>query len=145
MEAYRLHMQLLSHKECEAEYKPMFISAAGKAMTYNTYAKRVKRLVYDYLKPELSLSEDPALSAFAHLLDSYSWAPHTLRHCFSVQLVLECLDVAQIQFYRGDRSPESALTYFANKGELMEQIKNVHQKALETLGRHNITETQNRS
>lgn len=133
MEAYRLHMQLLSRKACEAEYKPMFIGAARKAMTYNTYAKRVKRLVYDYLKPELYLSEEPTLSAFAHLLDSYSWAPHTLRHCFTVSLVLEGLDVAQLQYFRGDKSPESALTYLANKGELMRQVANVHQQAISAL------------
>ena len=134
MTAYRLHMELLSRTECEVQYMPMFIGSNGKAMTYNTYAKRVKRLVYDYLKPELYMSEDPAMSAFAHLLDSYSWAPHTLRHCYTVQLVLEGLDMAQIQFFRGDTSSESALTYMANKGELMRQVAGVHQQAIEVLG-----------
>lgn len=140
LKSYRLHMDLLSRIECEPQYMPMFVGTSGKAMTYSTYTRRVKRLVYDYLKPELYQSEDPALSSFAHLLDSYSWAPHTLRHCHTVQLVLEGQDVAQIQFYRGDHSPESALAYVASKGELMEQIKDVHQKALETLGRQNISE-----
>ena len=141
MEAYRLHMQLLSRKKCEAAYKPMFVCGAGKAMTYNTYAKRVKHLVYDHLKPELYLSEDPALSAFAQLLDSYRWSPHTLRHCFTVKLVLEGLDVSQIQYYRGDKSPESALTYLANKGELMRQVANAHQQAISTLRQQYIGST----
>ena len=73
------------------------------------------------------------MSAFAHLLDSYSWAPHTLRHCFTVSLVLEGLDVAKLQYFRGDKSPESALPYLANKGELMRQVANVHQQAISAL------------
>ena len=84
------------------------------------------------------------MASFAHLLDSYSWAPHTLRHCFTVQLVLEGLDVAQIQFYRGDKSPESALTYMASKGELMTQIKDVHQHAIEALGRQYAVKEQDK-
>lgn len=132
--AYRLHMELLSRVECESQYMPMFVGSNGKAMTYNTYSKRVKRLVYDYLKPELYNSEDPEQSTFAHLLDSCRWAPHTLRHCFTVQLVLEGLDVAQIQLYRGDKSPESALTYMANKGEIMRRIMGAHQHTIEELG-----------
>lgn len=131
--AYRVHMDLLSRMECEVAYMPMFIGSNGKAMTYNTYTKRVKRLVYDYLKPELYNSEDPMMAAFAHLLDSYSWGPHALRHVFTVQLVLEGLDVAQVQFYRGDSSPESALTYMANKGELLRKIEGVHSVAIEGL------------
>lgn len=112
---------------------PMFVGRNGKAMTYNTYASRVKNLVYNYLKPELYNSPNPQLSAFAHLLDSYRWAPHTLRHCFTVRLVLEGLDVAQVQYYRGDASPESAITYIAGKGELMKQVESVHQDSIETL------------
>lgn len=137
MEAYNQHMLLLSRTECEAQYMPMFIGAGGKAMTYNAYTRRVKQLVYKYLKPELYASEDPLMSAFAHLLDSYSWAPHTLRHCFTVQLVCDGLDVAQVQYYRGDKSPESALTYVMNKGELMQQVTQVHQQAIEVLGTRN--------
>jgi len=133
MRSYRVHMDLLSRVECESAYMPMFIGSNGKAMTYNTYTKRVKRLVYDYLKPELYNSEDPMMAAFAHLLDSYSWGPHALRHVFTVQLVLEGLDVAQVQFYRGDSSPESALTYMANKGELLRKIEGVHSAAIEGL------------
>lgn len=133
LEAYRLHLDLVSNIKYESQYMPMFIGAAGKAMTYNTYAKRVKRLVYEYLKPELYMSENPMLASFAHLLDSYNWSPHTLRHCFTVQLVMEGLDVAQLQYYRGDKSPESALTYIAGKGQLMQQVEAVHQKALEGL------------
>lgn len=131
--AYRYHLQLLDNIPCEEQYKPMFVGRNGKAMTYNNYAKRVKRLVYTYLKPELYNSEDPMLSAFAHALDSRRWAPHALRHCFTVRLVLEGLDVAQIQMYRGDTSPESAITYVKSKGELERQVRFAHQKAIKEM------------
>ena len=139
LEAYQLHMTLLSSKNCEQEYMPMFISAGGKAMTYNTYSNRVKRLVYDHPKPELEMSEDPLLSSFSHLLESHHWAPHALRHVFTEQLVLEGLDVAQIQFYRGDASPESALTYIANKGDIMRQIAGIHDQAIDSLAQYKRT------
>lgn len=135
---YQFHMNLLSGMECEPEYMPMFIGSTGKAMTYNTYSKRVKALVYNHLKPELYESADPEQSAFAHLLESYRWAPHTLRHCFTVKLVQEKLDVAQVQFYRGDKSPESAITYVMGKGELNKSPKPSHAGAirgLEKVGR----------
>ena len=133
MSAYRQHQLLLSNTLSEGQYKPMFIGKNGKAMTYHSYEKRVKQLVYNYLKPELFDSTDPSLSSFAHLLDSYRWAPHTLRHCFTVRLVLEGLDVAQVQYYRGDSSPESALTYVSGKGELMNQLQVVHGVAISGL------------
>lgn len=136
LEAYQLHMTLLSSKNCEPEYMPMFVSAGGKAMTYNTYSRRVKDLVYNHLKPELEMSEDPLLSSFSHLLESYHWAPHALRHVFTEHLVLEGLDAAQIQFYRGDASPESALTYIANKGDIMRQITGIHKQAIASLAQY---------
>lgn len=131
--AYKLHLQMLADFPCEEQYMPMFVCRNGKAMTYKTYAERVKRLVYDFLRPELKLSEKPELSAFAHLLDSKRWAPHTLRHCFTVRLALEDLDVGQIQYYRGDTSPESALTYVQGKGELLRKVQMAHEYAITSL------------
>lgn len=135
VQAYRHHMQLLSKYQCEREYKPMFLTRDGKAMTYATYSRRVKRLVYRYLKPELYDSEDPVLSAFAHLLDSRPWSPHSLRHCFTVRLVLDGYNVAQIQQYRGDSSPESALLYMNEKGDLERQVTTAHHNAIEGLSK----------
>ena len=111
----------------------MFINSRGKAMTYNDYSRRLKKLVYNRLKPELYYSSDPSLSAFAHLLDSQNWAPHTLRHCYTVRLVKAGLDVAQVQMYRGDSSPESAIAYIGHKSELEDLINRPHQKTLEDL------------
>ena len=144
--AYRYHLRLLANTHCEEQYKPMFVARNGKAMTYSNYAKRVKRLVYTYLKPELYDSEDPILSSFAHALDSRRWAPHTLRHCFTVRLVLEGLDVAQVQMYRGDSSPESAIAYVKSKGELERQVRFAHQKAIEEMASlYNATSQEQRN
>lgn len=135
--AYCFHLDHLKNILCEEQYKPMFIGRNGKAMTYNTYANRVKKLVYGPLKDELIQSSDPDLAAFAQNLDSSRWAPHTLRHCFSVRLVLENMDVAQLQFYRGDSSPESAITYIANKGALTKTVQKQHEKVIEELKKTN--------
>ena len=131
--AYQEHMRLLAHTPCEEKYKPMFINSRGKAMTYNDYSRRLKKLVYNRLKPELYYSSDPSLSAFAHLLDSQNWAPHTLRHCFTVRLVKAGLDVAQVQMYRGDSSPESAIAYIGHKSELEGLVNRPHQNTIEDL------------
>ena len=128
--AYELHLRILADCRCEEQYRPMFVCKNGKAMTYKVYAERVKRLVYNFLRPELKLSDNPELSAFAHLLDSRRWGTHALRHCFTVRLVLEDLDVGQVQYFRGDKSPESALTYVQGKGDLLRKVQAAHEYAI---------------
>lgn len=75
-------------------------------------------------------STDEREVVFARELDSRKLAPHAFRHVFTVMLVLEGLNVGDIQKYRGDSSPESALEYLKNKGDLMQIVKNVHESAL---------------
>lgn len=133
--AYQDHLKLLERTPCEADYKPMFVSRNGKAMTRQTYCKRFERLVNDYLRPALLESDDPRLSAFGQLLVTYHFTPHALRHYFSVMLAIDGLDAARIMEYRGDRSPESALSYFANKGLLREKTEQYHEIVLEGITR----------
>lgn len=128
---YKFHCSILARTPCEEQYKPMFIDRNGRAMTYASYARRVKNLLHEKLKPECKKIE--ALQPFAQLLDSCHWGPHTFRHCFTVQLVLEGLNVGQVQALRGDRSPESALAYVSGKGELMARAQQSHFRALEQL------------
>lgn len=132
---YMFHQKLLAATPCEEAFRPMFIGRNGRAMTYSTYTKRVNKLLLTHLKPECE--NNKALQPFAQLLDSYNWAPHTLRHCFSVQLVLEGLDVAQVQYYRGDSSPESALAYLGGKHALTFCVQHAHKQAIEMLGQPN--------
>ena len=49
-------------------------------------------------------------------------APHSLRHWFSTQLALRGESIDQLQFWRGDRNPESALVYLQNKGDLVREL-----------------------
>ena len=53
-------------------------------------------------------------------------SPHIFRHWFSVKLTLFGEDVAGLMYWRGDKSPESALTYLQNKGELEKQYRKVN-------------------
>jgi len=48
---------------------------------------------------------------------------HALRHWFSVQLVLNGEDIGQIQYWRGDKTPESAFLYLQNKGDLVRELE----------------------
>ena len=102
-------------------------------MTVKTFSARFSKLVNEQLKPRLLASEDPVLVAYGMELDELALTPHALRHYFSVRLVLENLDTAQIMFYRGDRSPTSALTYLANKGALIQRLNETHTAAINML------------
>lgn len=133
LNAYKKHMYLLEGREYEAEYGPMFINRAGKAMTYKTYQQRFQSLVKNHLRPRLLESEDPLLQIFGQRLLTKNLSPHSLRHYFSVMLALNNEDISQIMFYRGDTSPESALDYFQNKGELIKAAGLAHEEAIEGL------------
>lgn len=131
-QAYLHHCKILEKYSCEAEYMPMFV-AKGKAMTYQTYLRRLRSLITKYLQPELINSPNPLLAAYGHKLENCSFSPHTLRHAFTVRLVLEGLDYAQVMFYRGDSSPESALAYLQQKQELEEKLTGSHSSVIAAL------------
>lgn len=130
--AYKKHMYMSREKEYEKQFGPMFINRDGKAMTYKTYLQRFQRLVKEHLMPRLLKSDDPLLQVFAQRLMTLNLSPHALRHYFSVVLA-QNEDISQIMFYRGDTSPDSALYYLQNKGELAKALGIVHGKAVEGL------------
>ena len=132
LNAYKKHLYFCKDREYEKEYGPMFINRDGKAMTYKTYLQRFQNLVRNHLRPQLLKSEDPQLQIFGQRLLTQDLSPHALRHYFSVILALN-EDISQIMFYRGDSSPESALDYFQNKGELIRAAGFAHEEALEGL------------
>ena len=76
-------------------------------------------------------SDDPQTVNYGHMLQENSISPHILRHWFSVRLTLYGEDVAGLMYWRGDKSPESALTYITNKSELEKQYKLVNNKAFD--------------
>ena len=100
----------------------MFINSRGMAMTYDDYYQRFRKLIDERLRPMLLGHPDPECRIYGQLLCENRLGPHALRHWFSVQLALRGEDVAQLQFWRGDKNPESAFTYLQDKGELVREL-----------------------
>jgi integrase len=121
--AYTHHKTFLSERCFEGEYCPMFINSQGNAMTYEVYKKRFSALIDNHLRPALLASNDPECRIYGQLLLENELGTHALRHWFTVQLVLRGEDVAQIQYWRGDKTPESALLYLQNKGDLVRELE----------------------
>jgi integrase len=121
--AYERHKSFLASKRFEADFCPMFINSKGLAMTYGDYTRRFTMLVDKHLRPALLKSDDHECRIYGQLLYENKLGPHALRHWFSVQLVLHGEDIAQIQSWRGDSNPESALLYLQNKGDLMRELE----------------------
>ncbi len=121
--AYEKHKSWLRNHRFEANYSPIFINNKGLAMTYKDYAYRFKQLVEHHFRTELLTAEDEELRIYGQLLYENNLGLHALRHWFSVQLVLHGEDISQVQFWRGDKSPESAFTYLQNKGDLVRELE----------------------
>ena len=51
-------------------------------------------------------------------------------------MLLLCLrgeDIADIQYWRGDKSPESAFIYLQNKGDLVRELRETNERLLDIL------------
>jgi len=92
-------------------------------MTYKNYSLRFEKLVTKHFRKTLLENEDPKMRIYGQLLYENKLGTHALRHWFSVQLVLRGEDIAQIQYWRGDKSPESAFAYLQNKGDLISELE----------------------
>lgn len=123
--AYAKHKNYLKTCKFESDYCPMFVNSRGMAMTYDNYLVRFKQLMAEIIPIMLS-DHQPEVVEFANNLMEYNIAPHIFRHWFTVRITLYGEDIAGIQYWRGDNSPESALTYWKNKGELKRQLMTVN-------------------
>ena len=121
--AYGYHKAWLAEVKYESDYCPMFVNGNGKAMTYKDYSRRFDKLVTQHFRKTLIENEDPLMRIYGQLLYENNLGTHSLRHFYSVQLVLHGEDIAQIQYWRGDRSPESAFAYLQNKGDLIRELE----------------------
>lgn len=131
--AYEHHKRFLSTKKFETEYCPMFVDNNRMAMTYKTYARRFTTLVDNHFRPVLLECDDPECRIYGQLLYENNLTLHSLRHWYSVQLVLHGEDIAQIQYWRGDKNPESAFTYLQNKGDLVRELEEANNFLAEML------------
>ena len=105
----------------------MFVNARGMAMTYEDYYNRFRNLVDMHFRPALLAQEDQELKIYGQMLCERILGPHALRHWFSVQLVLRGEDISQLQFWRGDLSPQSAFDYLMNKGDLIRELEEANE------------------
>ena len=121
--AYEHHKKFLETVSFEADYRPMFVNDKGLAMTYDDYSNRFTALVVNHFRAALLESDDPECRIYGQLLYENNLGLHALRHWFSVQLVLHGEDIAQIQYWRGDRNPTSAFEYLQNKGDLVRELE----------------------
>ena len=120
------YMKHIEGRKYEAEYGPLNINRDGKCMTYAAYYTSFKTIVAKEIVPELLNSNDPELVIYGHLVLENGISPHIFRHWYTVQLVLAGVEtVNELMSWRGDKSPESALTYLNDKGELMRKYKRV--------------------
>lgn len=131
--AYEHHRRFLSTWRFEPEYGPMFVNNHGMAMTYDDYSRRFAALVDNHFRAVLLECDDPELRIYGQLLYENKLTTHALRHWFSVQLVLRGEDIAQIQFWRGDKNPESAFAYLQNKGDLARELEIANERLTEIL------------
>ena len=125
---YDKHVDWLRTQKFEREYCPLFINRDGKAMTYNSYYKKFKKLVH-LLKEDLLSETDERLKIYGTLLMQYSLSTHALRHWFTVQLVLEGLSPNEIAGWRRDEKIDSAMSYCSKK----ESLGRVYKKSNDTL------------
>ena len=93
-------------------------------MIHTTWSSEMefRKAVNDCI-PIMLEDEDPQVVNYGHLLQENRISPHILRHWFSVKLTLYGEDVAGLMNWRGDKSPESALTYLMDKSELEKQYE----------------------
>ena len=124
-ECYQIYMEYMDGRKYEADYGALTVNRQGKALTYDNYYKKFQLVIRDVI-PELLKSDDPEAVNYGYLLQEKNIGPHIFRHWFSVKLTLFGEDVSGLMYWRGDKSPESALTYLQNKGDLEKQYKKVN-------------------
>lgn len=124
-DCYQLYMDYIEGQKYEAEYGGLTVNMQGKTMTYQSYYQKFREAVSDVI-PELFASDDPMLIDFGYQLQEHNISPHIFRHWFSVQLTLRGEDISGLMYWRGDKSPESALTYLQNKSDLVKQYSRVN-------------------
>lgn len=133
VKTYNFYMQYLLRQKCEKEYCPFSVNKQGKAMTYASYLEKFHRMIKEEMIPIYLASDDAVLVLFGHMLMEHNLSPHVFRHWFTVQLVLAGMSIDQVQYYRGDNSPDSAFTYLQEKGDLERQYRKVTNKTFEYL------------
>jgi integrase len=133
-DSYVKYMEHIEGRKYEKDYGALTINNQGKAMTYNSYYKKFRKIVKEEIIPLFLYCEDPEVVLYGRLLLENNLSPHVFRHWYTVQLVLSGMDnVAELMNARGDSSPMSSLVYLQNKGELEKQYRKVNNEMFDYL------------
>ncbi|MCM3671627.1 hypothetical protein M3181_21970 [Mesobacillus maritimus] len=130
---YNLHIERLKNKFVEPGYFPLFVNEDGMALTVESYREKFKKLVHTHLMEAIKDSEDFEVRNYAQLLLTHELAPHSLRHWFTVQLVLQGESASEIAMYRGDNNLDTALIYIRNKSELLKMHKKANASLIQEM------------
>ena len=126
-ELYKIYMDYIEGRPYETKFGALTTNRDGMAMTYPSYVYEFHKAVNDSI-PIMLKSGNPKTQLYGQLLQTRSLSPHIFRHWFSMKLVLYGEDLPALMKYRGDKSPESSLTYLANKSELVKQLDHVQDR-----------------
>ena len=139
VECYRIYMDYMKGRKYEVAYGALTVNLQGKAITYDNYYQKFRKIISELI-PILLSDEDAEVVNYGHLLLENNISPHILRHWFSVKLTLYGEDVSGLMYWRGDSSPESALTYLQNKGDLEKQFRHVNTELFDFISWQAATE-----
>lgn len=127
---YKLHLTYLESCKYESDYAPMFVNQKGLAMTVQDFRYRWEKLTKQHFIPELLKSANSSLVLFGKSLQNKPFGPHMLRHWFSLELVMRGESLTTLQYYRGDKSPDSSYTYLKGKSDLKQLLINHNESFL---------------
>ena len=127
LDTYNDYMSYLEGKRYEKDFGPLNLNKQGKALSYDVYYQRFRKIIREEMIPIFLKSDDPEVVFFGQLLQENNISPHIFRHWYTTQLVLSGVnEVSELMSARGDNSPESAWVYLQNKGEIAKQYGQVN-------------------
>ena len=127
LDTYNDYMSYLEGKRYEKDFGPLNLNKQGKALSYDVYYQRFRKIIREEIIPIFLKSDDPEVVFFGQLLQENNISPHIFRHWYTTQLVLSGVnEVSELMSARGDNSPESAWVYLQNKGEIAKQYGQVN-------------------
>ena len=127
LDTYNDYMTYLEGKKYEKDYGPLNLNRQGKALSYDAYYQRFRKIIREEMIPIFLKSDDAEVVFFGQLLQEHNISPHIFRHWYTTQLVLSGVsEISELMSARGDKSPESAWVYLQNKGEIAKQYGQVN-------------------
>lgn len=109
LDTYNDYMSYLEGKKYEKDYGPLNLNRRGKALTYDVYYQRFRKIIREEMIPIFLKSDDAEVVFFGQLLQEHNISPHIFRHWYTTQLVLSGVsEISELMSARGDKSPDSA-------------------------------------